>query len=765
MAVAILCSVTLIGLGAGTTHAEILSQDAGSNAAPGLSANLVSSVVTGISSEPCTSPCTVTVPVPPSQANNFLNISLKWSYSGSAPAITNVYCNSDTGQSQWKWTDFRADVADTEDQSGGADYYIAGAAAGCTSVSATFSQPLTNWTGHYMELTGVAASNPIDAVAGQITKELPKASPGSLITSANGDVVYVTCIPVTNGIGTYSAESIADDSDATSLEANLTFASGGEAFIQASPGSVTPTMTFNGYAGTQGDSAACMALAIKASPDTGTLPTGPHILQEDLVVGEAATLAFQFSPLNSGDALVFSGLSSQSAATQWTKISDTLGTTWTTYNAATDPEWAIDCDAASGADMITLSGVSSGFGGYVIQEISGLNNSSHTSCIDTTAGFPVAGGNSAPYSNAPVITPSTSGSLIEAMIQFGIGPATSAPSPAGAVFAFPTYTGMTDASTMTEGGGFAWYANHSTSAESFSWTNVNSDSWNASALAFLPAVSPATPTVTVTPSSNSIASNQQLTVTVMVAGTPTPTGTVTLSGGGYTSAATTLTTGSATITIPAGSLAVGSDTLTVTYTPDASSSSAYTSATGTASVTVNQAVAPAFALSNSGSITVDPGATTGNTSVIAIAPSGGFSGAVNLSCDVSPAAAIPPTCTIPASVSIAGSGAVTATLTVNTVAGSGVAALVDPERSNLVRAGVLAFALVFCFGIPARRNRRFLIAVLFVSAPGVMTGCGGNSAGGGSGGSTGTTPGAYTVTVTGTSGSLTASTSVSLTVN
>jgi hypothetical protein len=61
---------------------------------------------------------------------------------------------------------------------------------------------------------------------------------------------------------------------------------------------------------------------------------------------------------------------------------------------------------------------------------------------------------------------------------------------------------------------------------------------------------------------------------------------VVLSSGSYASAATTLSSGSATITVPAGSLAVGSDTLTAKYTPDNASSGAYNSASGNASVTV-----------------------------------------------------------------------------------------------------------------------------------------------------------------------------------
>ena len=98
------------------------------------------------------------------------------------------------------------------------------------------------------------------------------------------------------------------------------------------------------------------------------------------------------------------------------------------------------------------------------------------------------------------------------------------------------------------------------------------------------------PTVTVTPASAGITTAQSLSVTVAVAGgSGTPTGSVVLSSGAYMSSATTLTAGSASMTIAAGSLAVGSDTLTANYTPDAASSSVYGSASGNGSVTVTQA--------------------------------------------------------------------------------------------------------------------------------------------------------------------------------
>jgi hypothetical protein len=125
-----------------------------------------------------------------------------------------------------------------------------------------------------------------------------------------------------------------------------------------------------------------------------------------------------------------------------------------------------------------------------------------------------------------------------------------------------------------------------------------------------------TPTVTVMPGSSSITTAQSLTVTVTVSGgsgNPTPTGSVTLTSGSYASAATALVSGSATISIPAGKLAAGTDMLSAAYTPDAASSSVYTSATGTGSVTV---AAPALITPT---VTVMPGSSSiSSTQILAV---------------------------------------------------------------------------------------------------------------------------------------------------
>ena len=111
-----------------------------------------------------------------------------------------------------------------------------------------------------------------------------------------------------------------------------------------------------------------------------------------------------------------------------------------------------------------------------------------------------------------------------------------------------------------------------------------------------------TPTVTVTPAAFAITTTQSLSVAIAVnsgTGNPVPTGSVTLSSGSYSSAATTLASGAATINVPAGSLAVGSDTLKASYTPDSASSSTYNTANGTSAAVTVTAVATAIAIDQS----------------------------------------------------------------------------------------------------------------------------------------------------------------------
>lgn len=378
-----------------------------------------------------------------------------------------------------------------------------------------------------------------------------------------------------------------------------------------------------------------------------------------------------------------------------------------------------------------------------------------------------------------VLTSSSNPALVSTPVTFTAALIGSGATPSGLL---TFLDGATPLSTsMLNGSGVATFSTSSLAIGPHSIT-----AWYGGEANYLPAQSATLmfsvvnpPPVVLTPASPSITTAQGLAVTVAVGGQtgkPLPTGTVVLSSASYISAPAVLANGSATITIPGGSLPAGTVPLTVSYTPDATSAASYSSSSGSVSVTVTPGPQTGyFMLSHNGSITVNPGATSGNTVTITVTPSAGFTGQVNLACSVTTSIANPtdlPTCTLgsggtsTSSVVIAGSGAVTTTLAVSTSAAAINAAL--PARTFLPggRGSVLACLLFLVIPLGRGKWRRILgMLLLLLAVAGGMAGCGGGFVKGNSGnGNSGTSPGVYTVTVSGTSGTTTVTTVVNVTV-
>jgi hypothetical protein len=289
------------------------------------------------------------------------------------------------------------------------------------------------------------------------------------------------------------------------------------------------------------------------------------------------------------------------------------------------------------------------------------------------------------------------------------------------------------------------------------------------------------PSINFVLSAQSIVVNQPLTVNVSIGelGLPNATGTVKLScGTTYTSSQVPLIGGSANFNIPANALPVGGDTIIATYSGDTT----YYPEAGSYYVTVTP-IPATFALAGT-SVAVLPGATTGNTSTITVTPSGGFTGGVALIASVtsSPSGAVDaPTVSFGATtpISITGTANGTATLTISTTAASTscVSANIRRKAMPWYAEGSAVLACLLLVGIPARRRRvRIMLGmlILFLALTTGLISCGGSGGnggggGGGGGGCTektdpGTTPASYTVTVTGTSGAITATTAINLTV-
>ncbi|MGE5052777.1 MAG: Ig-like domain-containing protein [Acidobacteriota bacterium] len=257
-----------------------------------------------------------------------------------------------------------------------------------------------------------------------------------------------------------------------------------------------------------------------------------------------------------------------------------------------------------------------------------------------------------------------------------------------------------------------------------------------------------------------------MTFTATVTGQPgfyqsLPTGTVSFLDGTTSLGSSALNSdGLATLTI--STLAVATHSVTATY-------SGATDFAPSTSAVLSQVVAGFGVSATPGNATLN----AGSSAVFTLTASAmyGFNGPVSLTCSVSPAPALAPTCALnPTSVTPTSSGSVTSQLSVATTGPT--ASLVRPilpHNSSRLYSMWLPLCGLTLLGVGAstRRSKRItiflgvLIALLMLV---LWTACGGASNRSNNSGHTGTPPGQYTVTVNATSGSITRSTAVTITV-
>jgi subtilase family serine protease len=203
-------------------------------------------------------------------------------------------------------------------------------------------------------------------------------------------------------------------------------------------------------------------------------------------------------------------------------------------------------------------------------------------------------------------------------------------------------------------------------------------------------------------------------------------------------------------------------TITATYSGDAN----YAPATFSTSVSVAGVSDASFTLAGAGTITISTPGQTGSATVN-VTPTNGFGGTVSFTCVATgTSSANAPACSIPASVNVSGTAAQPVTVTVSTTTGT-TAAINETNPLFIRLGGGLSLASLMIFIIPNRSRRwagGLCVLLLLLLIP--TTGCGSKASTTGStgGGSTGTPSGTYTYTITGSHGTTTSSTTLSVVV-
>ena len=270
------------------------------------------------------------------------------------------------------------------------------------------------------------------------------------------------------------------------------------------------------------------------------------------------------------------------------------------------------------------------------------------------------------------------------------------------------------------------------------------------------------PSITLTTSVNPILAQSPITFTATVTSTiGTPTGTVIFMDGTTPLGTSTIASGVATLTT--STLAVGAHTITAVYSGDAnfitSASSALTETVLNFSVSFSSGTGSSGTASIT-SATVLPGGTA--VFIVTISPVGSttFPSTVTLSANGLPAGA---TYVISPATLAAGSGAQTVTMTVQMPATT--AALHRGNGMNKIAPFAFALLLLPFAGRMRKHAKSFgrmtwIVLLLIASAATIagLAGCGGRS------GYFGQQPTTYTVTMTATSGNLSYTTPLTLTV-
>jgi hypothetical protein len=277
------------------------------------------------------------------------------------------------------------------------------------------------------------------------------------------------------------------------------------------------------------------------------------------------------------------------------------------------------------------------------------------------------------------------------------------------------------------------------------------------------AASSAAVTVFVSSSAGTIAQGSAVTLTALVtpgSSTLIPAGYVTFYLAG-TPAPTVL--GSAPVTstgaaLTIANLPVGSDAITASYSGDGN----FTGKASLNAVTVNvTAVAPTFAFGTPSPAGLSVAAGQTGVTVIPVTANVSFSGAVSFSCTGAPAES---TCTVsPASLTLTPGQVASVTVVVATTApnNSSQAANHTPGMTRALGGVALAGLLLVMWPRRRRMGSLILLLVIGVYATGSLTGCGSSSP---TYKYTGTPAGMSTLTITGTAGASTVTTTVTLAV-
>ena len=361
-------------------------------------------------------------------------------------------------------------------------YYLAGAPAGITQITVTYSASVADWHGAVMEYSGVATSSPVDGTCSNHSTTI--ACSTAMTTTGANDLIVASMIGL-SGSGTISGNTMTGVTPGGSFffdAADTQCSDADEEYVQPSPGSVTPSFTATGNS----ESFNIVGMAFKAA-NAGTIPTGMYIRRQQHVQFNGPTNSETVYFVSSGNLLLAAadiGPSSSPVAISGCTPSNTFTEK---TNGTLFPQYFYLTSTANFSTSLhcTVSTTNQGEHGIlVIYDIVGTAASPFDA-------FGPEGSGSGTVTNT--VTPTQGPGIAFGSENTGLGPTTGVGG-GGFIFDNTPYTGESDGAQLNNGDGWQHYFYTSASEITFTWTQANSGSYmQAGAIAFKASSSPSAP--------------------------------------------------------------------------------------------------------------------------------------------------------------------------------------------------------------------------------------------------------------------------------
>jgi|GEM_PF-3048087 len=351
-------------------------------------------------------------------------------------------------------------------------YYVAGAPAGITQITVSFTSSTADWHAALQEFSGVATTSPADGTCSSGTAAPATVQCDSaIVTSTAGDLVVASTMLV-GGLGSNlcgnTSSSIQPGGSFVLDDADPYCSDGDEEFVQAAAGSITPSFSIAGNS----DAFNIIGMAFKPAA-SGTNPTGMYILHQETVQINESTSSEPNYFVSKGNLLVASidDGNMNSGGNIVTIDTCTPANTWTkrTPSGLDAPQMFFIAGPAASTNLhcTVHSGMPSDTTLMVVYDVVGAAAAPE----DVDSGYSALTGT---VINSPTITPTSAPGIAFAVENTGLGPSTGVG--AGYIYDNTPYSGETDAGRMNNGDGWQHVFYNSTSPLTFTWIQQNASS-------------------------------------------------------------------------------------------------------------------------------------------------------------------------------------------------------------------------------------------------------------------------------------------------